>query len=160
MADYTKLNDYTLVEVTGVGGTADGKLSRQFNFAAKQVTTIFREVSVKEKYDKPTSVAITSQMQIQKFSDFDSMDEVEMMHEKLKKGILLLGLQKGYGQLLGRGKEFSLQRPRLYVTLEGGKATIISAKNRIPGGPNVVGWTCDYSIVDGWKIVANSPWHA
>ncbi len=86
-------------------------------------------------------------------------ESIKKMHEKLNKGILLLGLQKAYGQLLGRGKEFSLQRPRLYVTLEGGRATIISAKNRIPDGPNVVGWICDYNIIDGWKIEANSPWH-
>lgn len=83
---------------------------------------------------------------------------IKGMHERLNKGLILLGLQKKYGALLGRGAEFSLQRPRLYVTLDGGIATIVSAKNRIPGGPNVVGWTMAYEVVDGWKIRHTGEW--
>lgn len=107
---------------------------------------------------EPDCITIVDYIEIN--NNFWEIGEViKKMHEKLDKGILLLGLQKAYGQLLGRGKEFSLQRPRLYVTLENGRATIISAKNRLPSGPNVVGWQCHYSIIDGWKIKTETPWH-
>ena len=123
-----------------------------WNFKAYEIGGAWEDII------EPNDITIIDYIEINE-NFWEIGESIKKMHEKLNKGILLLGLQKAYGQLLGRGKEFSIQRPRLYVTLEGGRATIISAKNRIPNGPNVAGWTCDYNIIDGWKIEAKSPWH-
>ena len=125
----------------------------QWNFKAYEMGGAWEDII------EPDAITIVDYIEINE-NFWEIGETIKKMHEKLNKGILLLGLQKGYGQLLGRGKEFSLQRPRLYVTLEGGIATIISAKNRIEGGPNVVGWQCEYDIIDGWKIVSKSPWRS
>jgi len=81
------------------------------------------------------------------------------IHERLDKGIAVVGLQKSWGADLGRGKEFSLQRPRMYVTLDSGMAKIVSAKNRIPGKGNPIGLVRRYDIIDGWKIRTGSDWY-
>lgn len=91
MTRYAKEDDYTLLVTNDFPG--GGTLSRYFNFAAEQVTTIFsqkaeKELSQKEYYgnaavSSAVSVALTSQMQIQKFSELDSQAEVERMREEL-----------------------------------------------------------------------------
>lgn len=73
---YSKLNDYTLSVVTDFvrQAEADPELRRIFNFKAQQVTTI---------YSMWYGKAVTSNMETQKFSDLDSLEEVSDMREKL-----------------------------------------------------------------------------
>ena len=88
---YRKENDYTISAVQDL--PSGGLLTRQFNFASEQVTTIYERKAEKEQNfgsnygsePKATavSVALSSQMTIQKFSDLDSQAEVEIMREKL-----------------------------------------------------------------------------
>lgn len=90
---YTKTNDYTLCETTRVPGT-DGSLTRWFNFASCTVTTLYREKAEKEHHQKDrwsgdyavssaVSVALTSQMQVQSFSELESLKEIELLHKEL-----------------------------------------------------------------------------
>ena len=89
---YRKENDYTISAIQDL--PSGGLLTRQFNFAAEQVTTIYERKAEKEQTvggsysndPKATavSVALSSQMTIQKFSDLDSLDEVADMHKRLR----------------------------------------------------------------------------
>lgn len=74
---FEKLNDYTLSVVNDFARQeqADPELRRIFNFAARNVTTI---------YSMWYGHAVTSNLQVEKFSDLDSLDEVARMHEKLR----------------------------------------------------------------------------
>lgn len=73
---FEKLNDYTLSVTTDFGRMhkADPELRRIFNFAAQDITTI---------YSMWYSTAVSASLHVQKFSELDSLDEVEMMHAKL-----------------------------------------------------------------------------
>ena len=73
---FEKLNDYTLSATFDFGRqkSADPELRRIFNFKARQVTSI---------YSMWYSGSVTSSMQVQKFSELDSLDEVKDMHKKL-----------------------------------------------------------------------------
>jgi len=92
MTQYAKEDDYTLRASWNPPGSK-GTLSRYFNFASEQVVTIFTERAEMEKSIKAgaydggagisVAVALSSQMQIQRFSDMDSQTEIEMMREKL-----------------------------------------------------------------------------
>lgn len=96
MSDYTKINNYTLGEVTKLPD-GDATLTRLFNFASGTITTIFREnAKISEKQREYSSgsgysvsnaaaASVTSQMQIQKFSELDSLREVEILHQELVK---------------------------------------------------------------------------
>ncbi len=89
---HSKEDDYTLCVTTSILNSR-GSLTRYFNFAAEQVTSVFSErAELKDSkaaggYDGGVSVAVavalTSQLQVQKFSDFDSQTEIELMREKL-----------------------------------------------------------------------------
>lgn len=88
---YRKENDYTISAIQDL--PSGGLLTRQFNFASEQVTTIYERKAEKEQTvggsysndPKATavSVALSSQMTVQKFSELDSQAEVEIMRAKL-----------------------------------------------------------------------------
>ncbi len=73
---YSKINDYTLSVVTDFTrqAQADPELRRIFNFKARQITTI---------YSMWYRDGLTSNMETQKFSDLESLEEVSEMREKL-----------------------------------------------------------------------------
>lgn len=73
---FEKLNDYTLSVVNDFArqSQADPELRRIFNFAAQNITTI---------YSMWYGASVTSSMQTQRFSELDSLNEVERMHRKL-----------------------------------------------------------------------------
>jgi len=89
---YRKENEFTLSDtLENPGG---GTLTRYFNFASATITTIFREKiyekdSVKQYNSQggagiAIGAALTSQMQIQKFSELDSLHEVSALHKELE----------------------------------------------------------------------------
>jgi hypothetical protein len=99
MADgFEKLNDYTLRVTDDLGHNSNwGQgLTRLFNFKAGQVTTVFREW-----ISTSNGAALTSQMQVQNFSDVESQDEIREMRGKL---IELGGNPPPFGQELGKTK--------------------------------------------------------
>lgn len=74
---FEKLNDYTLSVTTDFErqGQADPELRRIFNFRARQVTTIFSQWY---------GAGVSNTMNIKNFSELDSLDEVELMRQKLR----------------------------------------------------------------------------
>lgn len=92
MTTYSKEDDYTLCAYNALPGA--GVLRRYFNFASEQITTIYSEkaqIEMKIKdYERnggnsaAVSVALTSQMDIRKFSELDSQLEIELMRKKLR----------------------------------------------------------------------------
>lgn len=86
--------------------------------------------------------------------------ELTSIWSKLRRGLAVVALQKKRGVELGRGAEFSLEKPRLYVSLEPGKPfsrlTIVKAKNwrQHDINPNGLVWQyklhrgCEFQIVE------------
>lgn len=112
---------------------------------------------------KPDSVNIIDYLEVNR--DFsEAGDQIKAIHEKLRKGIALIGLQKKFGEPLGRGGDFTLQRPRLYITMEWrptwtvGTAVCISAK--CPRDPfiKLAGKYCKYQLKAGWEIKVDQEW--
>jgi hypothetical protein len=120
MADYSKYNDYTLAEE---GAVAGGTLTRHFNFAAATVTTIFQAKTVETQtlraygsdggVSAGVGVAMTSQMQVHKFSELDCAREVVILHAKL---VELGGTPPPLEEILGSmnvtlGKDVKVGKP-------------------------------------------------
>jgi arsenate reductase-like glutaredoxin family protein len=55
--------------------------------------------------------------------------QINMIHEKLEKGVCIIGLQKDSSKLLGRGASFGLEKPRVYLSMDRDRLTIVKAKN-------------------------------
>jgi len=79
--------------------------------------------------------------------------ELFAIFNKLDKGIALIALQKGRGKELGRGAEFSLEKPRLYLSMDAGTLKIIKGKNWAREGVNPNGQKWTFSLVQGAKFV-------
>ena len=78
--------------------------------------------------------------------------ELKKIHDRLKKGVAVIALQKKAGQELGRGAEFALEKPRLYLSMDSGKLKIVKGKNWASmDNPN--GMTFKFKLVQGCKFV-------
>ena len=74
---------------------------------------------------------------------------LKAIHDKLKTGIAVVAIQKKIGQDLGRGAEFSLEKARLYLSMDRGKAKIIKCKNWVNTQISPVGLEIEYKLVAG-----------
>ena len=73
------------------------------------------------------------------------------------KGVAIVAVQKKIGADLGRGQEFSLEKPRLYLSMDQNKMRIMKGKNWATAtNPN--GMTISYDIIDGYKFVSRTGW--
>jgi hypothetical protein len=83
---------------------------------------------------------------------------ISEIYNKLKKGIGIIAIQKNKGKDLGLGAERSIEKARLYLTIEHGKIKIIKGKNwaREDCNPNGMEWK--FKLVQGAKfVVVNEP---
>jgi len=75
--------------------------------------------------------------------------DIKAIHDNLDTGIALIALQKNWGASLGRGGVGSIEKPRLYMTMDRGRLKIEKAKNwrSIEHNPN--GMIADFKLVGG-----------
>ena len=92
--------------------------------------------------------------------DFYMVGEyLKAIHEKLRSGIAIVALQKKRKADLGRGGDFGLEKPRLYVSMDSGKLTIQKAKNWVQPEVNPRGLTIEFKLVSGCQFHVEKPWY-
>ncbi|MBW2618874.1 MAG: hypothetical protein JRC92_08370, partial [Deltaproteobacteria bacterium] len=121
-----------------------------WNFGAYDRSSNFVDVI------QPNAVNIVDYLEVT--DDFYRVGgEIKAIHDKLDKGLAVIALQKKKGAELGRGAEFSIEKPRLYLALDDGELKIIKAKNWGPEaketGQNPNGKIFYFSLVNGCKFV-------
>jgi hypothetical protein len=75
--------------------------------------------------------------------------ELRQIHDRLKDGIAVIAMQKKKGAELGRGAEFSLEKPRLYLTMEPGVLKIVKGKNWAKPGFNPNNLEMKFKLING-----------
>jgi hypothetical protein len=79
------------------------------------------------------------------------------IYDKLDNGVAIVALQKATGKEMGRGGVGTLEKPRLYLAMEGNKIAIVKAKNwRSENNPN--GLERYFKLVQGCKFIEQTPW--
>lgn len=101
----------------------------------------------------PDDINIIDYIEIVSGEFFKIAEELRAIFDKLNKGIAVIALQKKRGAELGRGAEFSLEKPRLYLSLDAGSLKIIKAKNWAVEGQNPNDMEFKFSLVNGAKFV-------
>ena len=78
---------------------------------------------------------------------------IKQIYDRLKKGIAIIAIQKPKGRDLGLGNERSIEKARLYLSIEHGKIKIIKGKNWTNSeiNPNGMGWK--FKLVQGAKFI-------
>lgn len=88
--------------------------------------------------------------------------EIKKIFDKLNNGVAIICIQKKYGAKMGRGAEFSLEKSRLYISLDfvkgGGRATIVDVKRPKNASVPARGWVCDYKLIDGSMFYVITDW--
>jgi len=89
--------------------------------------------------------------------------QIQEIHNKLKEGIAIIALQKSAGKPLGRGGDFSMEKARLYLTLDflpeekRNRLKIVDAKSwRTDLNPR--GMFIDYKLVHGSRFIPVTDW--
>jgi hypothetical protein len=70
-----------------------------------------------------------------------------------------VALQKKRDAELGRGGDFGLEKPRLYLSMDKGKCTIQKAKNWVNPEKNPNGLVINFKVVGGCKFIITNDWH-
>jgi len=82
---------------------------------------------------------------------------IKEIYDKLKKGIAIIALQKNPKTEFGIGGARSIEKARLYLTLEGGLAKILSGKNwASETNPN--GLYRNFKLYQGAKFICHEGW--
>ena len=104
---------------------------------------------------KPDAVNIIDYLEIHT-NLFEIGAMIKEIFDKLKNGIAIIAIQKKPGSDAGYGGVFSLEKPRLYITLDNGKLKIAKAKNWTDEMCNPNKLTVKYSLVKGCKFLMDS----
>lgn len=107
---------------------------------------------------RPDCVNIIDYMEFSNGDYFLIADYLKQIHDKLGGGIAIVALQKNRGAEIGVGGNRGLEKPRLYITLDSGKATIQKCKNWANPYENPNGLILNYKLVAGCKFVVTTDW--
>jgi hypothetical protein len=104
---------------------------------------------------KPDGINIIDYLEIEDFTQVAVL--IRDIFDKLVSGICVIAIQKKRGADLGRGGELTMEKARLYVSMDSGKITITKAKNwKTDVNPN--GLFRTFKLVQGHKFTDVSDW--
>lgn len=86
-------------------------------------------------------------------SFYEIAGDIAEIYETLTTGIAIIAIQKNEGAKLGRGGSFSLEKARLYLSLDHNELTIVKGKNWAVPGSNPNGKRWQFSLVDGCRFI-------
>jgi hypothetical protein len=130
----------------------EGVALEDWNFIAEERSRDFADVI------RPDCINIVDYLELA--GDFYMVaDYLKQIHDKLSSGIAIVALQKKRGAELGRGGDFGLEKPRLYLSMDAGKLAIQKAKNWADPQVNPKDMVLDFKIVNGCKFIVTSDWH-
>jgi len=130
----------------------EGMTLEDWNFQAEERSRDFADVI------RPDCLNIVDYLELA--GDFYMVaDYLRQIHSKLASGIAIVALQKKRNAELGRGGDFGLEKPRLYLTMDAGKLTIQKAKNWADSQVNPNGLVLNFKIVNGCKFIVIDTWH-
>jgi hypothetical protein len=79
-------------------------------------------------------------------------EEQQAIHDAIGRGVAIIFLQKDEARLLARGKAFSAQLPRLYISMTMKSAYVYKAKTpKYPDSP-LKGKSCDFKVRNGVHV--------
>jgi hypothetical protein len=85
-------------------------------------------------------------------------DILKGIFDNLKNGVALVAIQKKFGSDFGRGAEFGLEKPSLYIALERGWIKIVKAKEWRDGVDNPNGKIRPFALRHGAELETTNEW--
>lgn len=87
--------------------------------------------------------------------------EIDLIYERLQKGVAIIAIQKDTNATMGRGGDFAAEAARLYFTLEKGRANVIKMKNLVDPKRDPNGKSVKFDMWGGCKFIPDllKGWH-
>ena len=129
----------------------------------------FGQFSRNEYHDVilPNAINILDFLEVSDGEFFKIGDQIKKIHQKLRKGICIIAIQKKRGQDLARGGDLSAEKARLYLTLgrdKGDKGQLVNkchivyCKNPVQGAMSPRDTFCEYKLGGGHYFKRTTPW--
>ncbi len=83
---------------------------------------------------------------------------IKQIHDRLRKGIAVIAIQKKRGAELGRGGQGTLEKPRLYLAMAPNRATIVKCKNWKDEEYNPNGQELTFKLIKGCEFRVEKLW--
>ena len=133
-------------------GKFEGISLDDWNFTAEERSSNFADVI------RPDCINIIDFLEID--HDFNEIaGQIRKIYDKLNFGIAIIAIQKNPKNVLGRGGTFSLEKARLYLSMDAGVTTITKAKNWVNPEINPNRMKIKYKIIGGCKFIIESNWY-
>ena len=105
---------------------------------------------------RPGEINIIDYMEMED-NFFQVSGKLRAIHDAMKgQSLTIVAIQKKHGADTGRGGEFSLEKPRLYLSIDPNRCKIVKAKNWVHANPNNL--ECEFSIVNGSVVEKRTEW--
>ena len=85
-------------------------------------------------------------------------EHLTAISHKIGSGLVVLALQKKVGATYGRGQEFGLEKPKLYLSLDKGKLQIVKGKSWAQKTVDPNGLQVPFNIVGGCQFQSTGKW--
>ena len=130
---------------------------RQRIKAFEHVDSDWNHVTFYEKNNNFHDVIKPNDMNIIDFMEInDNLYQVgeliRNIHDKLDKGIAIICLQKKKDQEMGRGAEFGLEKPRIYLSMDFQILKVIKAKS-VVNNENMNGKEIPFNLINGTNFI-------
>jgi hypothetical protein len=79
--------------------------------------------------------------------------EIKKIFDRLTTGVAIIAIQKKEGQDLGRGGAFTLEKARLYLSMNPGELKVLKGKNWAKPGCNPNNRRFEFKLIDGCKFI-------
>lgn len=157
------MNKYSVVYMTCEVGDTELRNRIELHSDIKQEDWNFQAVT---RHDNHADL-ITGEKKIWIIDYIEVIDEpwkaakpIKAIHDKLREGVAIIFLQKNPGTEWGRGGAWTLDKARLYVSLDrvegGNRAKIIDCKAFRDQNPR--GWVLNYKLVSGARFIPDGYW--
>jgi hypothetical protein len=102
----------------------------------------------------PDDLNLIDYLELSEGNFYKVAHEIRGIHDKLRKGVAVIALQKKEGAEFGRGADLSAEKARLYLTMDSNILKIKKGKNWAQQGLNPNNMEFPYKLIDGAKFIS------
>lgn len=128
-----------------------GMAAEDWRIEAFQRATDFEQVIVPDCINVVDYLEMTTDL-------YEVNTHLTQIQHGIGSGIAAVAIQKKTNAMYGRGQEFGLEKPKLYLSMDAGRLTIVKGKAWAVKGRNPNGLAIDFCIENGCEFAETSDW--
>jgi hypothetical protein len=128
-----------------------GMAIEDWKFQARERASDFADIIVPDCVNIIDYLEMTTEL-------YEVNTHLTAISHKLGSGIAIVALQKKQGAKYGRGQEFGLEKPKLYLSMDRGKLQIVKGKSWAKKNVDPCGLEIHFKIIGGCLFEPSGDW--